>query len=221
MKSPGSKFPSQLKWSLGALLVAIMLGTLLVQTVPFAYMAWGAVTGGPGIGLVQDMRQALLSQKPFREMLSRHEEEALARYHRDGVSAYQRRHLVRVNLTPLGLLGFQDIFAVRVRTDVVADTAYTSFLARPGVVSSPGDAPFFSRQCDGSVCKTLVRSLVGTGHALLRWGVITPFRLNITEMDATSSVSIGKEAISTAKWTRRSRQLHHKNIGRSFLSPQP
>ena len=194
----------------------MFLAAVLVQTVPFAHMVWGTLTGGPGIGLVQDMRHSLLGQEAFRAMLAKHEEEALARHRRNGPSAYQRRRLVRVNLTPLGLPGFHDVFAVRVRTTVLPDTAYTSFLARPGVVFSSGDIPFFSRQCESSVCRALVRNAVGAGHALLRWGLLTPFRLNITEMDETSSVSIGEEPISTAEWARQVAQLHRRGTGRSF-----
>lgn len=230
---------SRHRYVLGGILALMLLAAVLIQTVPFAHMAWGALTGGPGMGLVPDMRQALLNQETFRAALAEHEEEALARYRRghsgassedslggsQGVSrggssgapsAYQRRRLIRVNLTPLGLPGFHDVFAVRMRTTVLPDTAYTSFLARPGVVFSSGDIPFFSRQCESSVCRALVRNAVGAGRSLMRWGLITPFRLNITEMDATSSVSIGREPISTGEWGGRTAQLHRRGTGRSF-----
>jgi hypothetical protein len=179
-------------------------------------MGWGALTGGPGIGLVQDVRHALLDQPKFRETIAEHEKEALRR-HREGEGAsFQRRRLVRVNLKPFGLPGFHDVFAVRVRTDVIEGRAYTSFLARPGAVIDPNAAPFFSGQCGSAMCREFIRALVGTGHQLLEWGVLTPYRLNVTEMDATSNVSIGTEPISTSDWAEQSLALHREGKGRSF-----
>jgi hypothetical protein len=202
--------------SLTVLTGTVALGVLLVQTFPFASMAWGGLTGGPDIGLAQDVRHALLAQPPFQKMLEEHEEVAIRRHGRGGASSFQRRRLVRINLTPFGLPGFHDVFAVRVRTDIIEGEAYTSFLARPGVVIDPNAAAFFSGQCESSVCKRFIRALVGAGHQLLEWGVLTPFRLNVTEMDATSSVSIGADPVSTTEWARHSRQLHQKGTGRSF-----
>lgn len=194
----------------------VVLGILLVQTVPFARMAWGALTGGPGIGLVHDVRYTLLQQARFQETIAEHEKEALRR-HRGGQGAsLQRRRLVRVNLTPFGLPGFYDVFAVRVRTDIVEGTAYTSFLARPGVLIESNSAPFFSGQCESSVCEWFIKGLVGTNYQLLEWGILTPYRLNVTETDATSSVSIGTEPIATSEWAKQSLLLHREGKGRSF-----
>ena len=167
-----------------------MVGALVVQTVPFARMAWASLTGGPGMGLVQDVRESLLEQEGFREALAAHEREALRFHQRAGREALQKRHLVKVNLAPFGLPGFRDVFAVRVRTDVVGGTPYTSFLARPGVVASPADAPWFSRQCDGALCRQAFELAVGAYHGALEMGLFTPYRLNVTESDRTSSVSI-------------------------------
>lgn len=152
-------------------------------------------------------------------MLSKHEKAAIDRYRQGGDPFFQRRRLVRVNLASFGLPGFHDVFAVRMRTDIMEKKAYTSFLARPGVVFVPNAASFFSGQCDGPLSKRLVRAIVGTSHQLLEWGVLTAFRLNITEMDATSSVCIGNEAISTSDWSQKTRELHRKKIGRSFAEP--
>lgn len=213
---------SRHRYALGGVLSLVLLGVILVQTLPFAHMAWDTLTGGPDLRLVQDVRHVLLDQEPFRQMLREHERDAVRRHQNGGPSAYQKRHLVRVNLTPFGLVGFHDVFAVRVRTDLIGGEAYTSFLARPGVVFSSGDVPFFSRQCESSVCITLVRYLVRIGHTLLDWGVLTPYRLNVTELDETSSVSIGREAIATSTWAQKSQALHQKKIGRSFsVSPSP
>jgi len=185
-------------------------------------MAWGALTGGPGLSLVQDLRGELLDQRRFRRMLARHERTALQRYRSDGAEVYQRRHLIRINLTPLGLPGFHDVFAVRVRTDIIGGQALTSFLARPGVVLDPEAAEFFSGQCGESrTCQFLISSLVYTGHTLLRWDLLTSYRMNVTEMDATSSVLIGTEAISTSRWARRTYQLHQEGTGRSFVGAAP
>jgi hypothetical protein len=195
---------------------ALALGVLLVQTVPFVSMAWSALSGGPHIGLVQDVRHVLLEQLPFRKTIAEHEKEALRRHRRGDGASFQRRRLVRVNLTPFGLPGFHDVFAVRVRTDIVEGEAFTSFLARPGAVIDPNAAPFFSGQCESAMCREFIRFLVGAGHQLLEWGVLSPFRLNITEMDATSSVSAGTEPISTSEWAEQSLALHREGKGHSF-----
>jgi len=214
-------FLSRHRWSAGAVTAFVVLSIVLVQTVPFVGMGWASLTGGPDLSVVRDMRHTLVQQQAFREMLAKHERRAIARHRRTGDPAYQRRRLVRVNLAPLGLPGFHDVFAVRVRTNIVDGQAYTSFLARPGVIFHPNDAPFFSRQCETSVCETLIRSLVGVGQALLRRGVLTPYRLNITEMDATSSVSIGTEPVSTSTWANESSRMHRQGKGRSFLPVEP
>ena len=215
------EFLSRHRWSAGAVTAFVVLSIVLVQTVPFVGMGWASLTGGPDLGVVRDIRHTLVQQQAFREALAKHERRAIARHRSTGDPAYQRRRLVRVNLTPLGLPGFHDVFAVRVRTDIVDGQAYTSFLARPGVVFDPNAAPFFSRQCDGSACTAFIRSLVAVGHTLLSWDVLTPFRLNITEMDATSSVSIGTEPVSTSTWANESNRLHRQGKGRSFLPVEP
>jgi hypothetical protein len=192
---------------------------LIVQTVPFARMAWASVTGGPGTGLVQDVRESLLEQEGFREALAAHEREALRLHRRAGREALQKRHLVEVNLAPFGLPGFRDVFAVRVRTDVVGGTPYTSFLARPGVVASPADAPWFSRQCGGALCRQAIELAVGAYHGALEVGLFTPYRLNVTETSRTSSVSIGREPVSTEAWARKTQAMHRDEVGRSFSKP--
>jgi len=202
--------------SLGIIVIVVVAGVLVVQTVPFARMVWASLTGGPGLGLVQDVRQSLLQQEEFQEVLAAHEEEALRRYRRTGRSVLQKRRLVEVDLTLLGLPGFHDVFAVRVRTDVVDDQAYTSFLARPGVVASQEDAPWFSRQCNGAVCREAIEGAVAAYHGALDAGLLTPYRLNVTERDRTSSVSIGREPISTESWARQSRAMHRQGIGDRF-----
>jgi hypothetical protein len=202
--------------ALAVLAGLLFAGVLFVQTIPFARMAWASLTGGPGTGLVQDVRQALLRQEAFREALADHEREALRLHRRAGREALQKRHLVEVNLAPFGLPGFRDVFAVRVRTDIVSGKPYTSFVARPGVVASPADAPWFSRQCDEALCRQAVELAVGAYHGALEMGLMTPYRLNVTETFRTSSVSIGREPISTEAWARKTQAMHRKEIGRSF-----
>jgi hypothetical protein len=195
------------------LAVFLIAGVLVIQNVPFARMVWASLTGGPGMGLVQDVRESLLEQEEFREVLSAHEEEALRRYRRTGNSALQKRHLVEIDLAPLGLPGLHDVFAVRVRTDMVDDQAYTSFLTRPGVVASQEDAPWFSGQCDGAVCRQAIKLAVRAYHGALDAHLLTPYRLNVTETDRTSSVSIGREPVSTETWARQSRAMHRREVG--------
>jgi hypothetical protein len=198
------------------LAVLLIAGVLVIQNVPFARMVWASLTGGPEMGLVRDVRQSLLEQEEFREVLSAHEEEALRRYRQTGNSALQKRHLVEIDLAPLGLPGFHDVFAVRVRTDVVDDQAYTSFLTRPGVVASQEDAPWFSGQCDRAFCQEAIKLAVRAYHGALDAHLLTPYRLNVTETDRTSSVSIGREPVSTETWAQQSRAMHREGIGDRF-----
>jgi hypothetical protein len=194
----------------------LFAGVLVVQTVPFARMAWASLTGGPGMGLVQDVRESLLEQEAFREALADHEREAMRRHRQTGATALQERRLVEVDLAAFGLPGFRDVFAVRMRTDIVGGMPYTSFLARPGVVASPADAPWFSRQCDRALCRQAIELAVGAYHGALRMGLFTPYRLNVTETGRTSSVSIGREPVSTEVWARQPRAMHREEIGRSY-----
>ena len=209
------------RWLLGLTGGLVLIAIVLVHTVPFIGMAWGALTGGPGIGLVGDMRSQLLQQEEFRETLHQHEQEAVRRYQATGSPAYQQRHLVRVNLTPFGMPGFHDIFAVRVRTDLVEGEPKTAFLTRPGVVFSEDDEPFFTGQCDGAFCKQTIRVLLGFGRGLMNRGILTPYRLNITESDATSTVSIGPDPIATDTWAEQTRKRHHSGQGHSAAELHP
>lgn len=212
---------SRTRWVIGFVGGFFLLSIILINTVPFLGMAWGALSGGPGLGLIRDIRHDLLVQEPFVQTLTDHEQEALHRYRASGTTVYQRRHLVQVNLTPLGLPGFHDIFAVRVRTDIVKKQPYTAFLVRPGVVPSENDAPFFSRQCESVVCKKIIHGMVAFGHGLVNWGILSTYRLNITGSDATSSVMLGTSPLSTSKWAHQTRQMHHSGRGNSFTSPSP
>ena len=209
------------RWLLGTGLGLVLIAAILVQTVPFVGMAWGALTGGPGMGLVQDVRSALLQQEAFRETLIAHEQEAVRRHRVSGTSAHQKRHLTRVNLTPFGLPGFHDVFGVRVRTDIVDGKPYTAFLVRPGVVVSEEDAPFFTRQCESAFCESVVRMLVDIGHGLIERGILTTHRLNVTESDATSRVTLGPEPMPTRDWAQQTRARHQQGQGRPApkLSP--
>jgi hypothetical protein len=92
-------------WLLGLAGGFVLVSIVLINTVPFFGMACGALSGGPGLGLIRDIRSDLLAQEPFVQTLTKHEQEALQRYRTSGTTVYQRRHLVQVNLTPLGLPG--------------------------------------------------------------------------------------------------------------------
>ena len=212
---------SRARWLLGLTGGLVLIAIVLIQTVPFIGMAWGALTGGPGTGLIGDMRSQLLQQDAFQETLREHEQEAVRRYQASGDAAYQQRHLVRVNLTPFGMPGFHDIFAVRVRTDLIEGTPKTAFLTRPGVAFSEDDEPFFTRQCEGAFCEQVIRVLVSTGRGMMEWGILTPYRLNITESDATSTVTLGPDPISTSTWAEQTRNRHHDGQGQSVADLQP
>jgi hypothetical protein len=84
------------------------------------------------------------------------------------------------------------------------------------VVASQEDASWFTSQCDGAVCREVIKLAVRAYHGALDAHLLTPYRLNITETDRTSSVSIGREPVSTETWARQSRAMHHKGIGDRF-----
>ncbi|MFO8231426.1 MAG: hypothetical protein R6U20_02045 [Longimonas sp.] len=206
------------RWTGGILLGCVLVGVVLVQTVPFVGMAWGALTGGPGLGLIRDVRTTLLEQEAFRETLVAHEREALRRYRTSGTTAHQQRHLIDVDLAPMGMPTFWDVWGVRVRTDIVDGVPRTAFLARPGVILEENDAVFFAKQCDGALCKQGVRLAGYARDVGVSWGVLTTYRLNITESDATSRVTLGASPMPTAEWAEASRERHHNGDGRRFTS---
>jgi hypothetical protein len=86
------------------------------------------------------------------------------------------------------------------------------------VVASQEDASWFSGQCDRAFCREVVKLAVRAYHGALDAHLFTPYRLNITETDRTSSVSIGRDPVSTETWARRSRTMHRKGIGDRFSS---
>lgn len=205
----------------GLALGLVLVGVVLVHTVPFVGMAWGALSGRPGIGLIRDIRAELLEQTAFRETLVAHEREALRRHRTGGAAAYQARHLVEIDLGPMGAPTFEDTWAVRVRTDVVDNTPYTAFLARPGVVMEENDVPFFSRQCGGNaVCEQAIRLAGGLRDVGVTSGLLTTYYLNITERDATSRVTVGTSPMETATWAQETRARHASGEGRQFSAAQ-
>jgi len=210
-----TRFLAQYRWLLAGGVATGVLAAVFIETVPFAAMAWAGVTGEPDLELVQDVRTELLAQQEIHQMLARHEAEALRRYQNSGQTSLQHRHLAEVDLTPLGVVGFYDVFAFRVRTDVVDGQVHTSFLVRPGFVPDANAVPFFSRQCESTVCERMLQGLIRIGNALVRSGVLTTYYLNVTENDATSSITF-REAVSTSVWARRSAAMHQRGQGRSF-----
>ena len=203
------------RWLLAGGVTTGVLAVVLIETVPFAAMAWAGVTGEPDLELVQDVRTELLAQQEIHQMLAKHETETLRRYRMSGQTSLQHRHLAEVDLTPLGIIGFYDVFAFRVRTDVVDGQAHTSFLVRPGFVLDANAAPFFSRQCESAVCRRMLQALIHAGNALVGSGALTTYYLNVTESDVTSSITFGA-AVSTSVWTRQSAAMHQHGKGRSF-----
>ena len=208
----------------GGAALALVLAAL-IHTVPFLHMGWAAVTGSPDHGLIRDVREALLRQESVQAMLAGHEREALRRFRQSGKRAFQTRRTARIDLTPFGLPGFYDIFAFRVRTDIVPlesetrsarDTAYTSFLARPGVVMESNTEAFFTRQCDTDLCRSMTSALVRTVDAAMGAGLLTSYRLNVTETDRTSAVTFGWDPLPRSVWARETRRLHQQGQGRSF-----
>jgi hypothetical protein len=62
----------------------------------------------------------------------------------------------------------------------------------------------------------VVNLAVRAYHVALDAHLLTPYRLNVTETDRTSSVSIGREPVSTETWAQQSRAMHREGIGDRF-----
>lgn len=196
-------------------LCILIAGVVAISTIP-GHLAAATLTGTlPDRSVLVEIREGLLSQPRFRSLLKRHENAAVARYGGSGDAAYQKRYIYR---TPLSFFdvpgGAHDHWAVRIRTDIDDGTARTSFLVRPGVVYDPEAAAYFKRQCGGEICRSLLEVIIGVGNAAFRYDLFSGFRLNVTEMSATSSIK--REAISTGEWAQKTERLHEQGQGPSF-----
>ena len=110
---------------------------------------------------------------------------------------------------------FHDYWEVWVRTDIINDHPLTSFLVRLGLIKDKNAESFFSNQCPSNVGKSTMRSIVSVYNKMCDWGIFTPIRLNITELDETSSIS--RNRITRTEWKEMVRKIHLQGYGKTFI----
>ncbi|KXB09473.1 hypothetical protein AKJ60_00120 [candidate division MSBL1 archaeon SCGC-AAA385M11] len=166
------------------------------------------------IGHAKKIRNDLLAQDSFVKLLKKHEKKTLQGYRQTGKAVYTKMYLHRTHTGMFGLSSFFDVWQTWVRTDIVNGKPLTSFLVRLGVVKDENAAQFFGSQSKSDLVRWSLQSAVGLLNKLFDWGVLKTYRLNITEMDQTTSV--GRKRISREKWSRMVYELHRQGKGRTF-----
>ncbi len=150
---------------------------------------------------ISRMRSALLEQQSFIALLRRHEHKALSRYSSGGKSIYLKKYVHKTSTGMLGLRMFEDYWEVWVLTAVRNTAPYTSFLVRLGMVKDTNAVSFFSDQSKTGFGKWFWKNVVVCYNYLFDAGVFKPVRFNITESDATSSIS--RKRLSVDEWKQK------------------
>ena len=173
---------------------AMLLGAALFHTTP-------------PYSFVTDVRKDLMGQKRFQDMLKQNEEIAMARFSRSGSTSYTKRYLYKLRISMFDLPFLTDVWATRVRTDMVQGRPKTAFLIRLGIEKDANALKFFGEQRDSATQKTIIGFLINTYNRLFDWGLLKPYRINITESDQSSSM--GSHMLSNEKWDELVSRMHH------------
>ena len=110
---------------------------------------------------------------------------------------------------------FHDYWEVWVRTDIIKGNPLTSFLVRLGLIKDTNAESFFSKQCASNICKSIMKSIVSVYNKMFDWGIFKPIRLNITELDETSSIS--RNRITRTEWNEVVWKIHLQGDGKTFI----
>ncbi len=161
------------------------------------------------------IRNHLLAQEKFQQMLAVHEKKTLKRFRQGHENSYEKKYLHRTSTSMFGVASFYDVWETWVRTDIVGGEPKTSFLVRLGIIKDKNAGPFFSRQRKGIKGKTIM-FFAAAYNKMYDIGLLHPYRLNITEMDETSSMS--RVRISREKWSDMSKRVHLQGKGKTFLT---
>jgi hypothetical protein len=165
---------------------------------------------------IDRIRNDLLEQESFIDMLVVHEKESLKRFKQDGQRSYLKRYICKTPTAMFDLHSFHDYWQVWVRTDIVDGRPLSSFLVRLGLIKDTSAETFFSNQCRSECTASAMRAVLSLYNKMYDWGVFKPIRLNITESDQTSSVS--RNRIKQQEWSEAVRQQHQQGVGIGFIN---
>ncbi|MCP3931732.1 MAG: hypothetical protein GY705_21865 [Bacteroidetes bacterium] len=165
---------------------------------------------------IDRIRNDLLVQESFINMLVAHEKESLNRFEQDGQRSYLKRYIHKTPTAMFDLHSFHDYWQVWVRTDIVNGRPLTSFLVRLGLIKDTNAETFFSNQCRSEVAASAMRAGLSLYNNMFDWGVFKPIRLNITESDQSSSVS--RVRIKQHEWSEEVRKQHQQGVGVGFVN---
>jgi hypothetical protein len=147
-------------------------------------------------------------------MLARHEAQSLKYYNEKGEKSFVKKYIHKTPTSMFDMHAFHDYWEVWVRTDIINDRPLTSFLIRLGMIKDKNAEIFFSNQCNSSIYKSTMKFIVSIYNKMFDWGIFKPFRLNITEMDETSSVS--RDRMTLKEWNELVWKFHQKGLGNFF-----
>lgn len=148
-------------------------------------------------------------------MLVKHERLAVKRFSSTGESIFVKKYIHKTPTSMFDIHSFHDFWEVWVRTDIVNGKPFTSFLIRLGLIKDSNAEGFFSNQCSNGFCKTVMKSLLDIYNKMFDLGIFRPIRLNITEIDDTSTVS--RERLGLKEWNEMVWKIHQKEKGISFI----
>lgn len=168
----------------------------------------------PGSHHLDRIRNDLLEQNSFKNILIEHERATLRRFRRGEVKPFVKKYVHKTPTSMFDIHAFHDYWEVWVRTDVIEDRPLTSFLVRLGLIKDQNAERFFSDQCTTSICRSMMKSLLSLYNKMFDWGIFKPIRLNITESDETSSVSRKRTALS--EWNKAVQKFHSQGYGKTF-----
>ncbi len=170
----------------------------------------------PGPEHISRIRNDLQNQKGFIVMLVKHEKAAIKRFNETGDTLLVKKHIYKTPTSMFDIHTFHDFWEVWVRTDIVDGRPLTSFLVRLGLIKDPNAESFFSNQCNSRFCRTIMRSLLTIYNKMFDWGIFKPIRLNITEIDDTSTVS--RQRVELNEWNEMVGRIHRQGKGKSFIN---
>jgi hypothetical protein len=162
------------------------------------------------------IRNDLQSQDSFIKMLAKHEQLTVQRFDETAERVFVKKYIHQTPTSMFDIHAFHDFWEVWVRTDIINGKPWTSYLVRLGLIKDTNAEMFFSNQCNSYLCTSIMKFLIGAYNKGFDWGVFSPIRLNITEIDETSSIS--RKRISLKKWNELVHKIHKREVGRSFMN---
>jgi len=170
----------------------------------------------PNSSHLSRIRNDLLEQDNFIDILIKHEEETLNRFKQRGEKSFVKKYIYKTSTPMFDIHAFHDYWETWVRTDVINGRPLTSFLIRLGLIKDTNAKSFFSNQCTFKICKSIMKSIVSVYNKMFDWGIFKPIRLNITELDETSFVS--RNRITKTEWNEMVKKIHQKGSGKTFIN---